>query len=176
MKFEETAIPGVVVIDLNPIDDERGFFARSYSREAFASRGLLVDSVEMNISYNAKAATLRGLHYQAEPYPDPKLVRCTRGSIFDVAVDIRPDSPTFCRWFGTSLSADRRNALHIPAGCAHGFITLEDDTEVFYVMGEQYHAKLARGIRWDDPAIGIRWPIDPVVVSARDAAHPGVAG
>lgn len=168
MRFEETAVGGVVILDLDSIEDERGFFARSYERDSFANRGLLADPVEMNISFNQHKGTLRGLHYQADPYPDPKIVRCSRGSMFDVAVDLRPESPTYRCWVGAELSAENHRALHIPAGCAHGFVTLEDSTEVHYLMGERYHQQLARGLRWDDPAIGVDWPIDPSVISDRD--------
>lgn len=172
MKFVETPIAGVVVVELETHRDERGFFARSYSPDEFAARGLLSQPVDVNISLNLEAGTLRGMHYQAEPMPDPKLVRCTSGEMFDVAIDLRPDSPTLGTWFGVTLTALNRKALHVPAGCAHGFITLADNTEVLYLMGERYVADLARGVRWDDPAFGITWPLQPSVISDRDAKYP----
>lgn len=170
MKFLATSIAGVVVVELEELPDERGMFARTFSKDEFAARGLLHEPVEANLSFNHAAGTLRGMHYQAEPHPEAKLVRCTRGSMFDVAVDLRPDSPSYCRWFGVTLAADERNALHIPPGCAHGFVTLEDATEVLYLMGERYYPELARGVRWNDPAFGIEWPVAPAVISGRDAA------
>lgn len=172
MNILETDIKGVVVVELEPIHDERGFFARSHSIEEFAELGLLSNPVECSISYNKDVATLRGLHYQTAPKPDPKLVRCTQGSVFDVAVDLRPGSPTHCRWFGVELSAGNHKALHVPAGCAHGFMTLESNTEVFYMIGAAYEPELARGARWDDPAFGIDWPQKPTRMSTRDAHLP----
>jgi dTDP-4-dehydrorhamnose 3,5-epimerase len=172
VRFVETAISGVVLIELELLEDDRGFFARSYSQAGFAEHGLLAPPVEINVSYNYLAGTLRGMHYQADPVPDPKLVRCTAGTVFDVAVDLRPDSPTHLKWFGHTLSAANRHAVHVPAGCAHGFITLEDASEVVYLMGAPYQRELARGVRWDDPAFAIEWPRHPEVISSRDAAFP----
>jgi len=170
LNFHATPIAGVCVVELDLLSDERGFLARSYAQDAFTERGLLAQTTEANVSFNERAATLRGMHYQAEPHPDPKLVRCTRGSMWDVALDLRPGSTTYLEWFGTTLSSENRNALHIPAGCAHGFITLEPSTEVLYLMGARYHADLARGVRWDDPAFRIDWPLQPAAISSRDAA------
>ncbi len=147
-------------------------FARTYDAALFAAAGLPTGWPQCNTSWNARKGTLRGLHYQAEPRPDPKLVRCTRGRIFDVAVDLRKNSASFGRWIGVELSADNREALAIPAGCAHGFLTLEDECEVFYMMGEIYVAELARGVRWDDPAFAIAWPAEPVTMSNKDASWP----
>ena len=173
MKFTPTDIAGLLVIEIEPIADERGNFARSFCKVEFLEAGLgAFAPVQMNISRNVKMGTLRGMHYQDEPTPDPKVVRCTRGRVYDVAVDLRPDSTTFCEWFGLELTADRQNALYVPPGCAHGFITLEDDSEVFYVMGAPYVPELARGVRWDDPAFGVHWPIPPVTIAARDAEYP----
>ena len=173
MKFTPTDIAGLLVIETEPIADERGNFARSFCKVEFLEAGLgTFAPVQMNISRNARMGTLRGMHFQDEPTPDPKVVRCTRGRVYDVAVDLRPDSATFCEWFGLELTADRQNALYVPAGCAHGFITLEDDSEVFYLMGAPYVPELARGVRWDDPAFGIHWPIPPVTIAARDAEYP----
>ncbi len=175
MIFTETEIPGVHVVDLEKIGDERGFFARSFCAEEFARRGLHSQFPQANISFNRARGTLRGLHYQAEPKPEPKLVRCTRGSIYDVAVDLRLDSPAICRWIGRVLSGESHTALYVPPGCAHGFVTLEDDSEVSYLMGETYHPDLARGVRWNDQAFAIDWPLEPVVISERDASYPDFA-
>ncbi|MFQ5786271.1 MAG: dTDP-4-dehydrorhamnose 3,5-epimerase, partial [Alphaproteobacteria bacterium] len=172
MNFHETEIPGVMVVEVEKRSDERGYFARTFCAGEFAAAGLPARFVQANVSYNARRGTLRGLHYQAEPKPEPKLVRCTRGAVFDVAVDLRPDSPAFCRWTGHELSADNQRGLYIPPGCAHGFVTLEDDTETFYLMGEFYDAALARGVRWNDPAFAIDWLVAPSVISPRDAGFP----
>ena len=172
MKFTATEIPGVVVVEIEPLEDERGFFARGFCAEEFAAQGLTSAFVQTNIAFNAARGTLRGLHYQASPAPEPKLVRCTRGAIFDVAVDLRRGSPSYRRWCGYELSAANHRALHIPEGCAHGLLTLEDDTEVCYLMGAAYDPALARGVRWNDPAFAIDWPFAPAVISERDAAFP----
>ncbi|MBO6783515.1 MAG: dTDP-4-dehydrorhamnose 3,5-epimerase [Alphaproteobacteria bacterium] len=173
MKFQETEIMGVHIVDVEPHGDARGDFARSYCAEEFEKAGLGDFSpVQMNVSGNAARGTLRGLHYQDDPTPDPKLVRCTSGAVFDVAVDLRRDSETFRQWTGIELSAENRKALFVPAGCAHGFLTLTDNCEVFYVMGALYVADLARGVRWDDPAFAIAWPFEPVAMAERDANYP----
>jgi dTDP-4-dehydrorhamnose 3,5-epimerase len=172
VNFEDTEIPGVAVVDLDRIEDDRGFFARSFCAGEFADRKLCKSFVQANISFNRLRGTLRGMHYQAEPKPEPKLVRCTRGAIFDVAVDLRTDSPTFRRWAGRELTAENRRALFIPAGCAHGFVSLTDNTEVFYLMGAAYDPALARGMRWNDPAFAIDWPMQPTTLSDRDASYP----
>jgi dTDP-4-dehydrorhamnose 3,5-epimerase len=172
MNIRPTALAGVMVVSPAPHADERGLFARTYDAALFAAAGLPAAWPQCNTSWNARKGTLRGLHYQAEPRPDPKLVRCTRGRIFDVAADLRKNSASFGRWIGVELSADNREALAIPAGCAHGFLTLEDDCEVFYMMGEVYAPELARGVRWNDLAFAIKWPIEPVTMSDRDASWP----
>lgn len=172
MKLRETGIPGVLHVALTRIEDERGWFARSFCVDEFADAGIDFTPVQMNLSRNAARGTLRGMHYQIAPKPEPKLVRCTRGRIFDVAVDLRRASPTFRRWTACELDAESQTALFIPAGCAHGFLTLTPDAEVFYVMGERYDPELARGVRWDDPAFAIDWPARPRVISERDAAWP----
>ena len=172
MLIEKTPLEGVLVTSLQRIEDERGFFARTYCEKEFAEAGVDIHLVQTNVSGNKAKGTLRGLHYQDEPHPDRKVVTCTRGAIFDVAVDLRRDSATYLRWFGTELSAENRKGLYIPPGCAHGFITLVDDTDVNYLMGEWYHPELARGARWNDPAFGIEWPLDPVTINERDAAYP----
>lgn len=169
MIFRETPIAGAVLIELEPLVDERGSFARTFSRDDFAAQGLSVDVVQCNTSTNTRAGTLRGLHYQETPFEEAKLVRCVRGSIFDVVVDLRPDSPTYCAWYGVELSRSNDRMLFIAAGLAHGFQTLEDDTEVLYQMSAAYSAEHARGVRWDDPAFGIEWPdADVRTISARD--------
>ncbi len=172
MIFTPTRITGVFIIEPELIEDERGSFARTFCRREFARHGLNPNLVQCNISFNRKRGTLRGMHYQAEPHAEAKLVRCTRGEIFDVAVDLRPDSPTYRDWVGVELSAENRRALYIPEGLAHGFITLTDDTEVFYQMSESYHPECARGVRHDDPAFGIDWPLRAICISKKDSTWP----
>lgn len=157
-------------VEISPVADERGLFARTFCAETFAGHGMAAHFPHQNTSFNPRRGTLRGLHLQAEPSPEAKLVRATRGRVFDVAVDLRPASPTYRQWTSVELSADRRNAIYIPAGCAHGFLTLDDDSEVFYLMSETYVPALARTYRWNDPAFGVSWPFEPLVISARDAA------
>ena len=169
MIFRDTNIPGVVVVELDKVADERGFFARSFCVAEFADHGIAMPVAQCSVSFNEKRGTLRGLHYQVAPSTETKLVRCTRGAMFDVAVDLRPESPTYCRWIGVELDADAHRAVFIPSGCAHGFQTLSDEAEVFYLMGEAYDPALDRGVRWNDPAFGIDWPIEPTVISERDA-------
>ncbi len=173
MRIVESELPGVFVVEPDVVADERGLFARTYSREAFLEHGLHADFEQCNVSRNTKAGTLRGLHFQREPHGEIKLVRCVRGAIFDVAVDVRPDSATFGRWFGLTLDADSAKALYIPTGFAHGFQSLTDDAEVFYQMSTGYAPGHAAGARWDDPAIGIDWPMaQPTVISDRDRMLP----
>jgi dTDP-4-dehydrorhamnose 3,5-epimerase len=172
VKFTPTAIPGVVRIDPEPQADERGSFARTYCEATFRAHGLEPVGIQCNISGNARRGTLRGLHYQAAPAEEAKLVRCVRGRVFDVAVDLRAESPSFRRWFGLELDAGRGEALYVPRGCAHGFLTLVDDTAVYYHMGAEYVPDLARGVRWNDPAFAIAWPSAPLHISPRDAAFP----
>ena len=172
MKFQESPLAGAYTIELDRLEDERGFFARSYSAEEFAARGLPAAMPQSSVSFNARRGTLRGLHYQAEPHAEDKLVRCTAGAIYDVIVDLRPDSPTARRWFGVELSAANHRSLFVPKGLAHGFMTLRDDTEVLYMISVPYAPGFERGLRWNDPALGISWPTAPSVVSARDAAYP----
>jgi dTDP-4-dehydrorhamnose 3,5-epimerase len=174
MRFVQTPLPGAWVIEPEPIGDERGSFARTFDADEFAARGLDPAIAQCNASVNARRDTLRGMHYQAEPHGESKLVRCVRGAIFDVAVDLRADSPTFLRWHGVELSADSALAFYIPAGLAHGFQTLADDTEVIYQMGHRYVPDAARGVRFDDPAFGIEWPEpqETLIVSERDRSYP----
>ena len=171
VKLTETSVAGVMRIDIAPTKDTRGFFARSFCAEFLANAGYPFTVAQENISFNDRAATLRGLHYQAGPAGDPKIVRCERGAIWDVAIDLRPTSPTYLRWTSANLTAKNAAALFIPAGCAHGFISLEDASQILYLMGAPYLPKLSRGVRWDDPAFGIRWPIQPAVISERDATY-----
>jgi dTDP-4-dehydrorhamnose 3,5-epimerase len=177
MQFLQTPLPGAWVVELELLGDERGWFARTFDAEEFRARGLNDAVVQCNASFNARSGTLRGMHYQAEPHGESKLVRCVRGAIFDVAVDLRPGSPTRCRWHGVELSAQNRRALYIPAGLAHGFQTLTDDCEVLYQMGHHYVPEAARGVRWDDPAFAIEWPQPPAerVISEKDRAYPDFA-
>lgn len=169
MIFSETPLKGAYVLELDRIEDERGFFARSWCVKEFKKHGLNPDLVQCSVSFNKKKGTLRGMHYQAAPHEEAKLVRCTRGALYDVIIDLRPDSGTFKQWFGVELSAENRKALYIPEGFAHGFQTLEDDTEVLYQMSEFYHPESVRGLRWNDPQFGIVWPIEVVTTSKRDA-------
>jgi dTDP-4-dehydrorhamnose 3,5-epimerase len=172
MMFTESPLAGAFIIDMSRFEDERGFFARSFCAEEFATRGLVAGMTQCSVSFNARRGTLRGLHFQAAPHDEDKLVRCTAGAIFDVIVDLRAGSPTHRQWFGAELTGANHRSLYIPQGFAHGFISLADATEVFYMISVPYAAGFARGLRWNDPALGIRWPIEPVVISVRDAEYP----
>jgi dTDP-4-dehydrorhamnose 3,5-epimerase len=172
MIFNQTKIPGLFEIDIEPVSDARGFFARSWCRKEFEAHGLNPRLAQCNVSFNAKKGTLRGLHYQDAPFAEAKVVRCTQGAIYDVIVDLRPDSATFTNWLGLELTSSRRNMVYIPEGCAHGFLTLEDNTELFYQMSEFYHPELSRGVRWNDPAFQIDWPSEVQVISERDSSYP----
>ena len=171
MIFKETKLKGAYIIEIDPIVDERGFFARSFCAKEFEKYGLNSSIAQCNISYNEKKGTLRGMHYQVPSYEEAKLVRCTMGTIYDVIIDLRPDSPTFKQWVGTELLTNNRRMLYIPEGVAHGFQTLEDHTEVFYQISEFYHPENIRGVRWDDPAFGIKWPIPPTLMTNKDRAY-----
>ncbi len=173
MRFLPTELPGVYIIEPQPCHDERGFFARTWCRDEFAAHGLNTEWVQCNVSFNRKAGTLRGLHWQEAPHQEVKLVRCTAGAVYDVVLDLRPQSPTFRRWLAVELTADNHRAVYIPEGCAHGFQTLVDDTEVHYHMGTRYHPEAARGVRWDDPAFGIVWPpCESRTIAPRDRSFP----
>jgi dTDP-4-dehydrorhamnose 3,5-epimerase len=172
MKLEQTSLEGLVLVRPAELTDERGLFARVYCREGFGAAGVRFAPMQMSVSYNRLAGTLRGMHWQAAPWAETKLVRVTRGSVYDVAVDLRPGSPTRLHWLGTRLDADSRVAVLIPAGFAHGFVTLEDGSEVLYAMDAPHAPDAARGARWDDPALGIRWPVTPRIVSERDRSWP----
>jgi dTDP-4-dehydrorhamnose 3,5-epimerase len=169
MIFTETKLKGAYLVDLDQHEDERGFFARSWCMDEFEKHDLNARLVQCNISFNKKRGTLRGMHYQTEPYKEAKLVRCTMGALYDVIIDLRSDSPTFKEWFSVELTAHNHRALYVPEGLAHGFQTLEDNTEVFYQMSEFFHPECARGVRWDDPAFGIAWPILSPILSNKDA-------
>ena len=172
MIFTETKLRGVYIIEPERLEDGRGFFARTFCAKEFEARGLNPRMVQCSISFNKKKGTLRGMHYQAEPHAEDKVVRCTAGAIYDVAVDLRPESPTFKQWVAVELSADNRKMFYIPARFAHGFQTLTDNSEVFYQMSEFYHPDSARGLRWDDPEFAIRWPSAPSLISVRDRGYP----
>jgi len=173
--FKETELAGACLIELEELHDDRGFFARSWCQREFESHGLNPRVVQCNVSFSARKGTLRGLHYQSPPREEAKLVRCTAGSIYDVIVDLRPASPSFKRHLGVILTATEHNMLYVPEGFAHGFQTLEDNTEVFYQMSEFYVAEASRGLRWNDPAFAIQWPSPPTVISERDQNHPDFA-
>ncbi len=168
MVFIEMKLKGVFIVEPEKIEDERGFFARTWCHDEFEAHGLNPCLVQCNISFNRKAGTLRGMHYQVAPYAETKLVRCTLGAIYDVALDLRPASPTFKQWVSVELTAENRRGLYIPEGLAHGFQALVDNSEVFYQMSEFYHPECARGVRWDDPEFLIQWPITPPILSRRD--------
>jgi len=170
--FGSTPLPGAAVVDLERREDERGFFARSFCQREFEAQGLETTVAQCNVSFNRRRGTLRGMHWQAAPHGEAKLVRVTRGALWDVIVDLRPESATYCRWFGVELTAENHRALYIPRGFAHGFQTLVDDVEVFYQMSTSYVPDAQRGVRWDDPAFGIEWPILPPFLSERDATYP----
>jgi len=167
VRFEETPVPGVFVVELERIGDERGFFSRVFEDRVFEELGLVSHWTNVNNSLSAERGTLRGMHYQEPPAAEVKLVRCVRGSFYDVALDLETG-----KWFGTTLSADNRRMLYVPESCAHGFLTLEDDTEALYLTTSYWSPEHERGVRWDDPAFGIEWPFDPVVLSEKDRAWP----
>ena len=172
MIFTPTRLDGVFVVELQPFVDERGSFARTYCEREFAAQGLALLSAQSNQSYNRHAGTLRGLHYQTPPHDEAKLVRCARGRLWDVAVDLRPNSVSRGQWFGVELTESNNRQLYIPAGCAHGFQTLCDDTEVFYQMSNFYAPDAATGVRYDDPAFGIEWPLPVAQISPKDRQWP----
>lgn len=168
MIFKETKLKGAYIIELEPLEDERGFFARSFCQKEFEEHGLKFCIVQCNISYNKKKGTLRGMHYQVAPYEEAKLVSCIGGAVYDLIIDLRTNSPTYRQWFAVELTAENYKILYVPEGFAHGFQALEDNTTVFYQMSEFYHPECARGVRWDDAAFNIRWPIRKPIKSERD--------
>lgn len=175
MIFTGTELKGVFIIEPEKLEDERGFFGRTWDSQEFEAHSLSPHLAQCNVSFNRKKGTLRGMHYQSAPYEEAKLVRCTRGAIYDVTIDLRSDSPTFKQWTAAELTAENHRMLYASEGFAHGFQTLEDDTEVFYQMSEFYHPESARGVRWDDPAFGIEWPLEVRAISARDRQYPDFA-
>lgn len=172
MKFQPTPLSGVFVVQVEPVEDERGFFARTWCADELAAGGLDAQLSQCSVSWNRLRGTLRGMHWQAAPWEESKLVRCTRGRIYDVVLDLRAASPTKRQWFAIELSAANRDALYVPAGVAHGFQTQEDDCEVSYMISQRYEPIAASGVRWNDPAFGIAWPLGNPVLSDRDAAYP----
>lgn len=172
MKFTESGLKGAYIIDIEPAEDERGFFARTFCRKEFEAYGLNPNLLQSSISFNKKKGTLRGMHYQAWPHEETKIVRCTMGAIYDVILDLRPDSKSFKQWVAIDLTSTNHRMVYVPQGFAHGFQTLEEDVEVFYQMSECYYPQSAIGLRWNDPAFGIKWPISHPIISARDLHFP----
>jgi dTDP-4-dehydrorhamnose 3,5-epimerase len=172
MIFHETHLPGVFIIEPELFTDNRGFFACAWTAKEFEQHGLNPALSQCNISFNGRRGTVRGMHFQRKPHEETKLIRCTRGAIYDVAIDLRPDSPTRHQWLGASLTSDNHRMLYIPEGFAHGYQTLTDDTELFYQLSEYYHPESADGVRWDDPAFRIDWPLPVSVIADRDANYP----
>lgn len=172
MKFTELTLPGVYLIQTQPIEDKRGYFVRLWCSNEFGALGLSDKFVQTNLSFNRHRGTLRGMHYQDAPYAEAKLVQCIRGSLFDVIIDLRPKSPTFKQWISIELSADCQSLLYIPEGFAHGFQTLQDNTEVLYQMSEFYKPESSRGIGWNDPSFNIKWPIQSPIISDKDSNYP----
>jgi dTDP-4-dehydrorhamnose 3,5-epimerase len=176
MKFHETELSGAYIIEPEKREDDRGFFARSWCQKEFEQHGLIPRVVQANISHNKKKGTLRGMHYQAAPYEETKLVRCTRGAIYDVIIDVRPASPTYRKWLGVELTAGNYKMLYVPEGFAHGFQTLEDDSEVVYQVSQFYTPGFERGVRWNDTAFQIEWPLAPTTMSDKDASWVDFTG
>lgn len=172
MIFTELSLKGAFLVEVKKLEDDRGFFGRAWCKNEFLEHGLNPNFVQINTSLSKKKGTIRGMHYQVDPYQEVKFIRCTRGRIWDVIIDLRPDSPTFMKWCGNELSADNYRMVYVPGNFAHGFITLEDDSEVYYPVSEFYTPGAERGLRWDDPAFSIEWPIEAVMVSEKDRAHP----
>jgi dTDP-4-dehydrorhamnose 3,5-epimerase len=172
MKFLDTALRDLYLIEPQRVEDDRGFFARIWQPGPLSGKGLDARLAHVSVSFNRRKGTLRGLHYQIAPMAEAKMVRCARGAIFDVVVDLRPESPTFTQWVGVDLSEENGRALYIPEGCAHGFQTLRDDTEVLYFISEEYSPSHARGVRWNDPVFGITWPDDARTINERDRTYP----
>ena len=175
MNFQPTEISGAWLVEIEPIEDERGFFARAWCQREFAEHGAVSSFVQANLASTRLRGALRGLHFQAPPHAEAKFVRCIRGAAFVVAVDLRPDSASYLRWTAAELSADNRRALYVPPGCAQGYQTLLDDTEMFYQMSQCYVPGMARGVRYDDPAFRVEWPLSPTVISAADLNWPPYA-
>lgn len=170
--FEKTELPGAYIIELEMLKDERGWFARTFCRKEFSGHGLNPDITQCSTSLNKKKGTLRGMHYQSQPYEEAKLVRCTQGAIHDIIADLRPSSPTFKKWTAVELSEENKKMIYIPEGFAHGFQTLTDNVEVFYQMSQFYSPDHARGFRWNDPSFNINWPLDFRIISPKDQSYP----
>ena len=176
MKFIPAALEGAYIIDIDKLEDERGFFARSWCADELRAQGLVSDLAQCSVSFNKKRGTLRGMHYQSEPYQETKIVRCTAGSIYDVIIDMRPESATFKQWLSVELSAVNRRMIYVPVGFAHGFQSLMDNTEVFYMVSEFYQPEFSRSVRWNDPQFGIEWPhVEHRAISSRDRDYPDFA-
>ena len=172
MKFQETPLPGAYVIEPERREDERGFFARTFCQRQFEQQGLISRFVQSSMSFNRLKGTLRGMHFQLPPREETKLIQCVRGAVYDVLIDLRPQSPTFRQWMSFELRADDNSELYVPPGLAHGFQTLTDDTVLLYAISEFHEAELGRGVRWNDPAFGVRWPMPPRVIAFRDHSYP----
>ena len=172
LKIEETPLVGAYVIEPQKITDDRGFFARVWCKRELQERGLKGELAQSNIGFSHRKGTLRGLHFQKPPHTEVKIMRCTRGAIFDVIVDLRTDSPSYRQWFGVELNAENTKILYVPEGCAHGYLTLLDDTEINYHASTAYHSESAFGVRYDDPSFGIPWPLAPTVISEQDRNWP----
>ncbi len=172
MIFTELPLKGAFLVEIKKISDDRGFFGRAWCKNEFEEHGMNGDIKQINTSLTLKKGTIRGMHYQVDPYKETKFIRCTRGSIYDVIIDLRPDSPTFMKWIGNELSQDNYKMVYVPGNFAHGFISLEDNSEVYYPVTEFYTPGAERGIRWNDPAFNIQWPVAADIVSEKDASHP----
>jgi dTDP-4-dehydrorhamnose 3,5-epimerase len=176
MTFTETPLAGAFIIDIARLEDERGFFARTWSADELTKRGLDATVVQCNVAWNPVRGTLRGMHFQHSPHEEVKIIRCTRGALFDVIVDLRHGSPTYCQSTSVELTADSRRMLYVPKGFAHGYLTLTDEVEAYYHVSAPYAPECATGVRWDDPAFGIEWPFTPTVMSAKDRTWPRFNG
>lgn len=176
MIFQETMFDGAFIIDIERFEDDRGFFARAWCKKEMEAHNCSADLKQANMSFSLKRGTLRGMHYQITPYEESKLVRCTRGALYDVIVDLRKDSKTYKQWIGVELTAENRRMLYVPEGFGHGFITLEDNTEAFYLVTEFYAPGAEQGIRFNDPSLGIEWPVEVEVISKKDASWPDFEG
>lgn len=172
MKFTKTKLEGALIIDAEKREDDRGFFARVFCLNEFKDQGIDISIVQVNVNFSVRKGTLRGMHFQNHPYQEDKIVRCTKGALFDVIIDLRKDSPTYKQWIGVELTENNHRALLVPKGFAHGFLTLEDNTEANYLVSQFYTPGAESGIRYNDPQFNIEWPLEPVVVSEKDANHP----
>ena len=173
MKFQETKVKGAFVIEPEPFEDDRGYFNRAFCAREFEQAGLLTNIVQANMAGSRDKGTLRGMHYQVSPYEETKIFRCIKGAVFDVVLDVRPDSPSYGEWYGVELTPENRKMLYVPGGCAHGYLTLKDNTEVYYLVSEYYQPDAERGIRWNDPRFNIEWPLtENLTLSDKDKAWP----